>query len=204
MNNQEKVITGNYFNKHESKNILYQMLVKNYRLTLQDLVRDLSFNNCLEIGSGEGYILEYLHKVKPNIKFLGSEINYSICELGRTNNPYANWAVMIGENLAVKTSSFDLVVACEVLEHIKDPIIVLNEMYRVSSKFVLLSVPYEPIWRLLNLLRLKYLKALGNTPGHINHWSPKNISGLVSEYFHIIKIRVSFPWIFITAEKTDM
>ncbi len=42
-----------------------------------------------------------------------------------------------------------------------------------ENGFILLSVPKEPIWRICNMARGKYWKDLGNTPGHIQHWTKK-------------------------------
>ena len=202
MNNQEEIVTGNYFNKYESKNRLYQMLMSKYRATLVGLIKELSISNCLEIGSGEGYTLDFLHAARPDVKYFGSDISILQCESGKSNRPYAEWLVQLGDNISMKTSSFDIVIACEVLEHVKNPGIVLKEMQRVSNKFILLSVPHEPMWRILNILRLKYLNNFGNTPGHLNHWSPQKINSLVTGYFNPIQLKISFPWVFILGEKT--
>ena len=59
---------------------------------------------------------------------------------------------------------------------------------------MIISVPREPIWRFLNLLRGKYIKDLGNTPGHLQHWSSDKFVDLVSNYFEIIEVKKPFPW----------
>ena len=63
--------------------------------------------------------------------------------------------------------------AIEVLEHVPDPERTVSEMARVAKRWVLVSVPREPLWRGLNMARGAYIKDLGNTPGHINHWSKR-------------------------------
>ena len=40
--------------------------------------------------------------------------------------------------------------------------------------------PREPLWRGLNIARGAYLKDLGNTPGHLNHWSKRGFVALLS------------------------
>ena len=40
---------------------------------------------------------------------------------------------------------------------------------------LLVSVPREPLWRALNVARGAYLRELGNTPGHVNHWSKRGV-----------------------------
>jgi hypothetical protein len=44
------------------------------------------------------------------------------------------------------------------------------------------------------LLRGKYIKDLGNTPGHLQHWSSDKFVDLVSNYFEIIEVKKPFPW----------
>ncbi len=67
----------------------------------------------------------------------------------------------------------DLVVCCEVLEHLPDPLGGLAALQRQRANWYLLSVPREPIWRALNMARGAYLKDFGNSPGHLQHWSQK-------------------------------
>jgi hypothetical protein len=47
-------------------------------------------------------------------------------------------------------------------------------MARCAERHLLVSVPREPLWRMLNMARGAYWPALGNTPGHLNHWSRRS------------------------------
>ena len=47
---------------------------------------------------------------------------------------------------------FDVVLALQVLEHTKDPIAALNKMKNLTNKYLIISVPYEPIFTLFRLL----------------------------------------------------
>jgi len=201
LKSKNSVITGNYFNKYKSKNLLYSILVNHYRFALQSLIQDLPIDTCLEIGSGEGYIIDYILSTKPEIQIIGSDIGFSVVSLAKTDRQFVKWCVSDGKNIPITENSFDIVFACEVLEHIDKPIDVLKEINRVSKKYVIISVPFEPFWRIMNIMRLKYLSSLGNTPGHINHWSINGITKLVEVYFQPIDVRISFPWIFIKAQK---
>lgn len=97
-----------------------------------------------------------------------------------------------------KDHQFDLIVALEVLEHIPDYRKALKEIKRVSAYSCIFSIPQEPIWRLTNLLRLRYLKRLGDTPGHINHWNKKQFMNLLlNEGFKIKQVFLPFPWIMV-------
>ena len=106
------------------------------------------------------------------------------------------FSVQNAENLSkFKDKQFDLVICCEVLEHVEDFQKALKELYRISNKYLLVSVPNEPIWRMLNMARGKYLSDFGNTPGHINHWSISAFKKLIkSSDFIILDKKYPFPW----------
>jgi hypothetical protein len=46
----------------------------------------------------------------------------------------------------------------------------------------------------LNLARGKYLKDMGNTPGHLQHWSRRSFLRLVSSYAEVVKVLTPLPW----------
>jgi len=195
------VITGHYFNKHQSANPLVRMLVNRYRLALQRLVTDLPVRSALEIGSGEGHILTYIHEVRPDIHLVGSDITLEIVLLGSMQAKTARWCVARAEKLPFRDNSFELTVACEVLEHVVDPKVVLTELQRLSKGYCIVSVPNEPLWRVLNIARGKYLCDWGNTPGHTQHWSQRSITRLVDRYFYVSEVVSVLPWTFILALK---
>ena len=58
----------------------------------------------------------------------------------------------------------------------------------------LTPLPREPLWRGLNMARGAYLRDLGNTPGHVNHWSKRAFTSLLSRYGTVEQARSPFPW----------
>lgn len=196
-NKYNDIITGHYFNKHESANPLVRFCVIKYRRTLQQIISELPVYTVLEIGSGEGYILKYICEVRSNLYLVGSDITLETVQTARRRELPVEWLVARGEYLPFASRSFDLTLACEVLEHTFEPERVLAELQRVTKQFCIISVPDEPIWRILNVLRGRYLREWGNTPGHIQHWSVKGITRLCSNYFEILKVARVLPWIFV-------
>jgi hypothetical protein len=81
-----------------------------------------------------------------------------------------------------------------VLEHVPDPAHTVAEMARVASRHLIVSVPREPLWRALNMARGAYVKDLGNTPGHLNHWSKRSFVQLLSRHGDVVEARSPFPW----------
>jgi len=116
----------------------------------------------------------------------------------------AEWAKRDRENLEFRTfdggslplrdGEVDLVAAIEVLEHVPEPERTLAEMARVAGSHLLVSVPREPLWRGLNVARGAYVRRLGNSPGHVNHWSRRAFVQLLSGYGEVVEARSPFPW----------
>ena len=85
-------------------------------------------------------------------------------------------------------------VCCEVLEHLEDPARGLEVLAELARPWLIASVPREPLWRALNLARFSYISALGNTPGHLNHWSKHGFERFLAERFEIVEVRSPLPW----------
>jgi ubiquinone/menaquinone biosynthesis C-methylase UbiE len=99
-----------------------------------------------------------------------------------------------GHSLPFADDEFDLVAAIEVLEHVRDPAQTLAEMMRVARGHLLVSAPREPLWRALNLARGAYLGGLGNTPGHLHHFSRAAFERLLKGYGEVVEARSPLPW----------
>jgi SAM-dependent methyltransferase len=97
-------------------------------------------------------------------------------------------------DLPFEDGSFDLVLCCEVLEHVERPREALAEVARVGRDFVLISTPWEPVWRVMNMARGKYLRDLGNTPGHIQHFGRGDLIELAETRLEVVSIRRPLPW----------
>jgi ubiquinone/menaquinone biosynthesis C-methylase UbiE len=104
------------------------------------------------------------------------------------------WRQADAEDLPFADGEFDMACAIEVLEHVPDPERTLAEMVRVARRHVLVSVPHEPLWRMLNMLRGAYVRQLGNTPGHVNHWSKPAFCDFANKHGQIAAVRSPFPW----------
>ena len=90
--------------------------------------------------------------------------------------------------------SAELVVCCEVLEHLEDPEAALATLASLARPWLIASVPREPLWRALNMARGKYLGQRGNTPGHLNHWSKAAFTRFLETRFEVEMLRSPTPW----------
>ena len=83
---------------------------------------------------------------------------------------------------------------CEVLEHLPDPDAGLATIARLANPWAIVSVPREPLWRALNVARFKYLGELGNTPGHLNHWSRRSFITFLEGQLEVTEVTAPLPW----------
>jgi ubiquinone/menaquinone biosynthesis C-methylase UbiE len=184
---------GNTYDKFGAKNPLVRWMMDGFKNSLYDFVSDLDFNRVLEVGCGEGHILELLNLPHS----LGMDIDWPILVEARTRFPAGHFAAADGAHLPLPDKHYDLALGIEILEHVPNPAAVLVEIKRVTREYCILSVPREPIWRILNMARGHYLGAWGNTPGHIQHWSSGAFVQLVSRYMQVVAVKQPFPWTMI-------
>ena len=184
---------GNVYDKFNTRNPVARLLVNAYKLCLQELIQPLSVTSVLEVGCGEGYIVEFAIKIN-RISIIGTDLDPEIVSEARRRCPSADFVVADGLSLPYRNNSFDLVLACEVLEHVGFPENFLEEVRRVSKRYCLVSVPREPIWRIMNLLRGAYLSRLGDTPGHVQHWNAQALIQLLTQHFRVVSVRYPVPW----------
>jgi 2-polyprenyl-3-methyl-5-hydroxy-6-metoxy-1,4-benzoquinol methylase len=150
----------------------------------------------LDIGCGEGVLtLEWAERLGDG-RVVGIDLDDPKlrAEWAARTRPNLEFRVEEATSLSFRDDEFDMVAAIEVLEHVPDPEATLAEMARVARGRLLASVPREPLWRALNMARGAYLRNLGNTPGHVNHWSKRAFVSLLSRYGTVEEARSPFPW----------
>lgn len=189
------------FRKHTSGNPLQQFLIRRFNKALLDAVRAGHPETVLDAGCGEGFILENIRSegIVPVIE--GIDIREEALATGRILHPSLTLRYGSIYSLPYPDKSFDTVICSEVLEHLERPKDALSELARVARKGCVISVPNEPLFRIANLLRGKNVSRWGNDIEHIQHWSPRGIGRLVSDYFVVRAIRTPFPWTLIVGEK---
>jgi SAM-dependent methyltransferase len=195
----EAVPTGNTYDKYASTNPVERRLMHGFFRALDRALPATSPGRILEVGVGEGEVTQRIAARWPDATIVGLDLPDP--ELA------AHWAglgfaPLFGDigRLPFEDDRFDLVLAIEVLEHVPFPELALAELDRVARRDVVVSVPREPVWRAANLARGKYPRALGNTPGHINHWGRRGFADLVGRRFHVRSVQTPFPWTVVAAE----
>lgn len=197
----QSVPTGNTYNKYGSTNPIERRLMQAFFTTLDRCLPDTRPTRILEVGVGEGEVARRLGERWPGARVVGVDLPDPTLASAWASSPVDG---LFGDiaGLPFPDRCFDLVLAIEVLEHVPDPEAALAELARVATSHLVLSVPREPIWRVANLARGKYVGALGNTPGHVNHWSRGRFSGLVGRRFEVTGVHAPFPWTMVAARSS--
>jgi ubiquinone/menaquinone biosynthesis C-methylase UbiE len=185
-------IGGNYFDKYRSINPIHQTMMRGFLSSARSLLNRIEFESVLEVGCGPGDLAARI--VPPQVIYLGMDIEAQQIEIASQRYPHLSFAIGSVYDLPLESKSYDLIIACEVLEHLEDPLQGLSEIARVAKKWVLISVPWEPTWRILNLLRCKYWSRFGNTPGHFQNFSRRSIRRLIEPNFEIQNEMYPIPW----------
>jgi SAM-dependent methyltransferase len=190
------------FKKHTHPNPIQRALLWNFFKTLLGLIKDKKVDSILDVGCGEGFTLNRLSENNIGKRLEGVEYNKKAIELGQKT--YPNIKIKQGDiyHLPYENNSIDLVLCTEVLEHIDDPQKGLRELIRVSKKYLVVSVPNEPLFMLAQLLRGKNWSRLGNDIEHIQHWTFWQFEKFVKkENVRILESRHPFAWTMLLLEK---
>jgi len=187
---------GNYYDKYRTANPIARRLMQGFLGAFDALAAQVPASAALEIGCGEGELS--IRLARRGFRVRGCDISSDIVEEARTRAHAAKieatfWAQSI-ETIDTRAEAAPLVVCCEVLEHLDDSARGVDILAELARPYLLASVPREPLWRVLNMARGKYLGAFGNTPGHLNHWSREGFLRLLRRRFDVIETRTPLPW----------
>jgi 2-polyprenyl-3-methyl-5-hydroxy-6-metoxy-1,4-benzoquinol methylase len=192
---REGTVTGNTYDKYGSTNPVVRRLMANFEATLDELFVTAAPESLLDVGCGEGVLTQkWAARIGGPVVGIDLDDPQLHAEWEKRTAPNLSYRVMKAENLPFADEEFDVAAAIEVLEHVPDPAHTVAEMARVARRWLLVSVPREPLWRALNMARGAYLRDLGNTPGHLNHWSKRSFVELLSRHGDVVEARSPFPW----------
>ena len=129
------------------------------------LLKGLDFETILDIGSQRGNFLWKIINDLPQKRIASIDISeryYNVHKKVLMENAYLGDVKV----LPFKDNSFDIITCLEVLEHIDDTNKVINELIRVASKYVILSVPSKE----------------DSNPEHIHCFTNKDLENLFEGY----------------------
>lgn len=198
------ILAGNLYDKYGSRNPVVRYIMKGFHDALFSLIVLSDTSEVHEVGCGEGHLSISL--AKQNIRVVASDFSEQVINIARDNARKADvnieFKVASIHDLSPADSA-NLVLCSEVLEHLDDPENAIQVLHRMADPFLIVSVPNEPMWRILNMARFSYIAGLGNTPGHVQHWSRRSFLQFLSPYFDIVDVRTPIPWTMVLCRSKD-
>ena len=193
---QDPVPTGNTYDKYGSQNPVVRRLMARFEEDLADLWKQAAPESILDVGCGEGVLTYEWAERLGDRRIVGIDLEDPKlqAEWEKRRRPNLEYRVEEATRLSFADNEFDMATAIEVLEHVPEPERTVAEMARVAKRWLLVSVPREPLWRGLNLARGAYWKDLGNTPGHVNHWSKRSFVSMLERHGTVEEVRSPLPW----------
>jgi SAM-dependent methyltransferase len=170
--------------KYDDRNPVVRCVIGRFFARIAAVLTEFAPASLLDAGCGEGEMLRRIGL--PN----------SARTVLLDRNPESA-AQVFGSVAALPfpSQSFDVVTCLEVLEHLADPRAAACELARVARRAVVVSVPYEPYFRIGNVLRGKHLSRLGDHPEHVQHWNPRTFHKFLAGSFREVRVIESLPWI---------
>lgn len=185
--------TSSNLQKHTNPNPVQQWLLARFHRRAAALFAQTNARLVLDAGCGEGFAMRHVLGDRSTA-VVGIDGSLGALRIAHQIHPHHGFTTGNLLALPFPRDNFDLVICMEVLEHLDRPHDGLAELCRVSRRWLLLSVPNEPLFRGANFLRGKNVRDWGNDPGHVNHWSAHAFIRFVSAQCHVITWQCSFPW----------
>jgi 2-polyprenyl-3-methyl-5-hydroxy-6-metoxy-1,4-benzoquinol methylase len=179
---------------------LHQLVLGRFLDAMADEIGAFVDSRLLDFGCGEGFFWKEMgHRGLVPRDMTGIDLRDDALETARAMLPDFYF---IKQDLLTwqPEEKFDLVIASQVLEHLPKPGRFLEKLVSLTRGYLLLSVPWEPFFRLSNLARGRDILRLGNHPEHINLWSSRKFERFVSSYAEIVISRRVFPFLIIVCK----
>ena len=179
--------------KYAAKNPLLKLALLRF---VQAIFRTMpNTDQILDAGCGEGYIAKQLLQARPNIRIYGIDHSMRALQQAARICPSIVGSQADAIFPPFRKRAFDLVLSLEVLEHLHQPEAAIAGFKELTSRYILLSVPNEPIYRLQRALRGQDVLKIGTHPEHVNNWSLRGFRNfLLSQDLSVLRSFSPFPF----------
>jgi 2-polyprenyl-3-methyl-5-hydroxy-6-metoxy-1,4-benzoquinol methylase len=196
--------TARHVAKYANRNPLHRLALGRFLDHMAAELRELAPRTVLEFGCGEGLLLQALEERGVHLSnYTGIDLRADAIDDARALHPRHRFEHADLFEWPGIPGGYDLVVASQVLEHLPEPAPALERLAALAGGRLLLSVPDEPWFRLLNLLRGRDLARLGNHPEHVNLWSASAFRAFVEGLVQPERTRVVFPFTVVVAHPRE-
>jgi 2-polyprenyl-3-methyl-5-hydroxy-6-metoxy-1,4-benzoquinol methylase len=187
---------GNTYDKYNTRNPIARLLMSGFLAAFDEMIGRAGAGDAYEIGCGEGELTRRMARRGITVRGcdVGPDVVAKARDVSRAQGLDIPFEARDIREMKPERDVASLIVCCEVLEHLDHPGAALDILASLARPWLLTSVPREPIWRVLNMARGKYLGELGNTPGHVQHWSGGGFLSFVGRRFDVVAHRSPLPW----------
>jgi SAM-dependent methyltransferase len=183
--------------KYGTTNPLVRWLLRRWMTRLVQVL-DEPTGRVVDIGVGEGLALERM--LPAGRPVVGVDYRRDKVTAARARCEGLAVGVADAGMLPFADRSADLVTSIELLEHL-DPVDgAVAELARITRGRLVVSVPWEPWFRLGNLARGKNPRRLGNDPEHVQAFTPRRLRRLLGAEFTVVRVERAFPWLIAEAQ----
>ena len=184
--------------KYGSTNPVVRHLLERWTGRLRAVIGPVS-GRVIDVGVGEGLSLERVLAgggVAPT-QVAGVEYRF---DKARVAARRGGVDIVVGDAGMVPFPDgvADLVLCVEVLEHLPTVAPAVAELARVTSLDdgrCVVSVPWEPWFRLGNLGRGKNVRRGGNDPEHLRWFTSPRLRAALEPHFEHVRVVPAFPWL---------
>jgi 2-polyprenyl-3-methyl-5-hydroxy-6-metoxy-1,4-benzoquinol methylase len=196
---EDSTYSSTNLNKYTCTYPLAIRLIDGFSNVIIEMIKDIPHEKIISLGCGEGQDIKHI-LVKNDVRFdlcCGLDIQLDALRYAQKELQQSHFYAVNGDicEIPLKLSKFNLLFCLEVLEHLKNPEMVLSKISKNFSGYYVISVPFEPLYRLTRMILLRQdIRRLGNHPDHLHCWTLWGLRRLVNKYFAVNRICVSYPW----------
>lgn len=186
--------------KYRTRNPVVRILIRRWLRRLHRAVGERA-GVLIDVGSGEGFAIE---RIAPPARLLVG-VDYRSDKLRRAvlRVPHLRAVRADAGMLPFGDGAGDVVACIEVLEHLTDPARAVAELARVTGERCVVSVPWEPVFRVGNLLRGRNFARWGDDPEHVQHYSRHSLAHLLRTSFREVDVTRCVPWLVAVARRPE-
>jgi 2-polyprenyl-3-methyl-5-hydroxy-6-metoxy-1,4-benzoquinol methylase len=192
--------TARHLAKYSNPNPLHRLSLDRFHAALADELRALAPRSILDFGCGEAFTLDELARLGVDVQnYEGVDLRADALEAASARWPRLGFTCADILDPAFDEKRYDVTLALEVMEHLYEPERILKRLVELTRGTVILSVPHEPWFQLVNLVRGRDFIRLGNHPEHVQHWNSETLAEFIAPHAEVVRVRRSFPFIIATA-----
>jgi len=189
--------SGQDAKKYGTANPVVRRLLDRWTGALGEVVGDVS-GTVVDVGVGEGLALERIIPAEGSASTVtGVEYRFDKLADATARRPGLAGVVADAGMVPLRAGAADPVLCIEVLEHLVRVEPAVEELARICRPDgrCIVSVPWEPWFRLGNLGRGKNLGRLGDDPEHVQHFTPRRLENTLRASFGEVRVRRCLPWL---------